>query len=302
MFAEKEKMISAVIPVYNAEKYISRCLDSLIFQTFTDWEAVCVDDGSTDGSAGILDRYAAADPRIRVAHVENGGVSRARNTALEMVRGEFILFVDSDDFIHPQTMEICLAMISRSGSDLVAFTYDRAYRTRNMVRQLLRLGEGGLPRFRKYDVEKIVFMDTEDIYSVASEYSRPAGIDPRWAVKHCQPWRCLYRSSAVGGLRFHEGIIYEDFPWWGAVLLKVRKSTVINLPLYYYYPNLRSYVNSSPSVYKIESLRTALREAEDLYSRGGATPYQRRIWEEHFLVPFRNKLKGKEKKAGMPVE
>lgn len=70
----------------------------------------------------------------------------------------------------------------------------------------------------------------------------------------------------------------------------------------YYYPNLRSYVNSSPSVYKIESLRTALREAEDLYSCGGATPYQLRIWEEHFLVPFRNKLKGKEKKAGMLVK
>ena len=96
--------ISVIIPVYNVEKYLGRCLDSLLAQTWTDWEALCVDDGSRDASGTILDSYAGRDSRFRVVHVENGGASHARNIALDMVGGEFLMLLDSDDFIHPQTM------------------------------------------------------------------------------------------------------------------------------------------------------------------------------------------------------
>lgn len=289
-------MVSVVIPAYNAEKYILRCIRSLVNQTYTDWEAVCVDDGSSDGTAGILDSLAAEDGRIRVIHSPNGGVSRARNLALENVRGEYMLFLDSDDFIHPQTMELCVRRMEADSSDIVAFTYDRRYRTVNMVREFLGLKPRDKVGFRKYDPENLRFKVTDDIFGYATEYSRPEGIDPRWAVKHCQPWRCLYRTAKIGDLRFRPGIIYEDFPWWSAVLLRVERATILNLPLYFYYPNLRSYITSSPQDFKIGSLKAAIAEAEAVYASEAVTPEQREKWIRNFLEPFREKLRRKTEK------
>ena len=90
--------ISVIVPVYNAEKYLSRCMDSILVQTFTCFELLLVDDGSTDCSGRICDEYAKRDTRIRVIHKENGGVSSARNLGLDNAKGEWICFCDSDDF------------------------------------------------------------------------------------------------------------------------------------------------------------------------------------------------------------
>lgn len=92
-------LISIIIPVYNTEKYIRRCIDSVIAQSYSDWELILVDDGSTDGSGKICDEYAEKDERIRVFHKENGGVSSARNVGLDNANGEWVSFVDSDDWI-----------------------------------------------------------------------------------------------------------------------------------------------------------------------------------------------------------
>ncbi len=108
-------MISIIIPVYNAEKYLSTCLDSVLAQTFTDWECILVNDGSTDNSGKICEEYVVKDKRFRVVHKENGGVSSARNLGLDKVQGEWIVFLDSDDSIKP----IFLSEISSSSSDLV---------------------------------------------------------------------------------------------------------------------------------------------------------------------------------------
>jgi glycosyltransferase involved in cell wall biosynthesis len=89
--------ISIIIPVYNVAPYLRECLDSVSAQTFSDWEAICVDDGSTDGSSAILDEYAAKDSRFRVVHQANGGVSSARNTALDIAQGKWVSFLDADD-------------------------------------------------------------------------------------------------------------------------------------------------------------------------------------------------------------
>ena len=97
--------LSVIVPVYNVAPYLRECLDSLIAQTFRDWEAVCVDDGSTDASGGILDEYAGKDARIVVVHQQNRGVSAARNRAIEMARGEWLGFLDADDSIAPDWFE-----------------------------------------------------------------------------------------------------------------------------------------------------------------------------------------------------
>ncbi len=288
--------ISVIIPAYNAAAFLNRCLDSLLAQSFTDWEALCIDDGSTDGTGALLEDYAAKDPRFRVVRQANAGVSAARNNALERAQGTFLLFVDSDDSLHPQTMELCLRLALRDGSDLVAFTYDRAARTRLLLRHFLHMKDPASLPFRHYVPEKTEGLVTEDLLAHATEYSRPGpGQDRRTLVKHCQPWRCLYRRDCVGDLRFIPGIIYEDFPWWGSVLLRVRKATILNLPLYYYYPNQGSYILSSRENFKIESLRTAIAAAEDLFKDAEAEKRER--WEQNFLQPFRDKLAKKEKHA-----
>ena len=97
--------ISVIVPVYNAEKYLRRCIDSVLAQTFVDWEMLLIDDGSTDASGSICDEYAAKDERIRVFHKENGGVSSARNLGLDNAQGEWITFVDSDDYTYPCWLE-----------------------------------------------------------------------------------------------------------------------------------------------------------------------------------------------------
>ena len=97
---------SIIIPVYNVAPYLRECLDSVLAQTFTDWEAICVDDGSTDGSGTILDEYAAKDSRFRVFHQSNAGVSAARNTALDVAQGEWIGFLDADDIWRADLLEM----------------------------------------------------------------------------------------------------------------------------------------------------------------------------------------------------
>ena len=102
---------SVIIPVYNVAEYISDCLSSVLAQTVGSWECVCVDDGSTDGSGKILDEFAIRDSRIRVIHKSNGGVASARNTALEVITGDWFLFLDADDVWSPQLLEVCRAGI-----------------------------------------------------------------------------------------------------------------------------------------------------------------------------------------------
>ncbi len=289
--------VSVIIPVYNVEAYLRRCLDSLLAQTFPDWEAICVDDGSTDGSPAILDAYAAQDPRFRVIHKANAGVSAARNDALPLLRGEYTVLMDSDDFLHPQLMEICLHFAERDRSDLVAYTYNRPYRNTLLRLHTLHLPEPEMVSFKHYDLKRIRSRKADDIFDWVSEYSikgmlRQKG---RWTVKHCQPWRCFYRSDVVRDLRFPEGVIYEDVPWWGEVLLRVKTATILNLPLYYYYPTPGSLILASGQKKRVDSLREVIRLSEEHY-KVHATPRQQMIWEREFLSKYRQKLQSKERR------
>lgn len=111
--------ISIIVPVYNVEKYLRRCLDSIVMQTFTDWECICVDDGSPDGSGKILDEYAAKDKRFVIIHKENGGVSSARNAGLDIARGEYVTFCDSDDWVEADWLEAMYKAVKYNNVDMV---------------------------------------------------------------------------------------------------------------------------------------------------------------------------------------
>lgn len=283
--------VSIIVPIYNVKKYLPRALDSILSQTNTNWEAILVDDGSTDGSRYIAEEYAEKDHRFKIVYKENGGLSDARNSGMKHVTGEYLLFLDADDFLHPQLISLCLEAALRDKTDLVAFTYDRIYRTRNLIRHFLHIPEAR-PRFRLYHNPPYII--TNNIYDYATEYSTPKSIDNQWAIKHCQVWRCMYRTCIIKNIPFVKGINYEDFPWWSEVLLHVQSCTILNLPLYFYYPNPKSYILSADQQHKIESLRKAIEIGVQLYSNA---PESKRIaWQTNFLEPFRRKLHMKEKK------
>ena len=283
-------MISVIVPVYNVERYLSRALDSILAQTYHDWEAILVDDGSTDRSGSIADEYAINDNRFKVIHKDNEGASEARNTAMRHVEGEYLLYLDSDDFLHPQLMELCMQAALRDNSDLVAFTYDRCYRTQNLIRHFLHLPESR-PHYRSY--KNPPYLVTDNIFDYATEHSKPKDIDNRWAVKHCQAWRCMYKTSNIRNILFVKDIIYEDFPWWSEVLLNIQRCTILNLPLYFYYPNPRSYIFSKTNTHKIESLRKAIEASKLIYAN--VPEDKRQAWERNFIIPFVEKLRKKTK-------
>ena len=120
-------MVSIIVPVHNVEKYLRRCVDSIIAQTYSEWEALLIDDGSTDSSGTICDEYANRDNRIRCYHKENGGQSSARNEGLEHARGEQIAFCDADDWLTSDFLEICITKYKKYKADIVTANYYNYY-------------------------------------------------------------------------------------------------------------------------------------------------------------------------------
>lgn len=120
----KTPIISIIIPVYNAASYLETCLNSIISQTFEDYEVIMIDDGSTDESGIVCDLYSKKDKRFQVIHQKNSGVSNARNVGLTVSQGEYILFVDSDDYIGDKLLEKLTCQISKSNADLIIFGYN----------------------------------------------------------------------------------------------------------------------------------------------------------------------------------
>ena len=283
--------ISIIIPMYNVEKYLRRCLDSVQNQTFSDFQAICVDDGSPDNSGQIAEEYAARDNRFIVVHKENGGLSDARNAGMTYATGEYIMYLDSDDFIHPQTMEIAYAMARRDRADIVAYTYDRFYRPQLMVYHKLGLNTDNVRPLgirKKYNVAKIKSRVTDDVFEYATErVHNKFNKNRKWLIKHCQVWKNMYRRELIAGTPFIKGILFEDFPWWSEVMLKNPRVSIINLPLYYYIPNFGGIVLSAKQLRIMQSLCTGISHAYSVYKKS-ATDYQMKKWQEQFMWYFVN--------------
>ena len=116
--------VSVIVPIYNVEKYLAECVDSILGQTFQDMEIILVDDGSLDASGQMADDYAARDKRVKVIHKENGGQSSARNAGMKIARGEYIYFCDSDDYISLDAIEILYETATKNDLDMVLFNGD----------------------------------------------------------------------------------------------------------------------------------------------------------------------------------
>ena len=178
--------ISIIIPVYNVEKYLEKCLDSVINQTYTNLEIVCVNDGSKDGSLAILEEYARKDGRVKVVSRENRGISRTRNDALDVATGEWIMFIDSDDWIDDCTCEKAMGAAMEHNADIVSWGYVREYKDR--------------PLPKLFIAEKRVWdKDISDFHRrvvgpVGKELSSPDTVDA-WGTSCAK----LYRASYIQG-------------------------------------------------------------------------------------------------------
>lgn len=284
--------ISVIVPVYNVEKYLRRCLESIKNQTFTDWQAICVNDGSPDNSAQILQEFANADARFVIVNKENGGLSDARNVGMQYATGDYVLFVDSDDFIHPQTLEIAYSLALQNESDIVSFTYDRIYRPQLMIRHKLKLDtDNVVPKrfYKKYDIEKIKTRTTDDVFEYATERTHNKfNPNRRWLIKHCQVWKNLYKRDLIADIPFVKGLLFEDFPWWSEVMLRNPRTTIAPLPLYFYIPNFGGIVLSAKQLKIMQSLFVGIKSSFEKYQKN-ATEYQFKKWSENFLWFFINK-------------
>ena len=283
--------ISIIIPMYNVEKYLRRCLDSVLNQTFKEWQAICVDDGSPDNSGKIAEEYAGRDKRFVVVHKENGGLSDARNAGMPKATGEYIMFLDSDDFIHPQTMEIAYNLAKKNKSDIVSFTYDRFYRPQLMVYYKLGFNTDNVVPFgikKRYNIDKIKTKTVDDIFEYATDNAHNAFNKNRhWLVKHCQVWKNMYRRDLISDIEFIKGILFEDFPWWSRVMLRNPRVTIAPLPLYYYIPNFGGIVLSAKQLRIMQSLIEGIKTSFVLY-RDQANEHQMKLWSEKFLWFFVN--------------
>lgn len=217
--------LSIIVPVYNVEAYIKRCLNSILAQTFTDFELILVDDGSPDGCPAICDEYAARDRRITVIHKPNGGLSDARNAGLDIAAGEFLGFVDSDDYISPNMYEKLVEAIKSSGADLVAcgMYYIGADEKVNSIWPSLS--------------ENKLYMRTDFIDHFYPDVRRD--IMPAVMNK-------LYKRTIFSELRFPIGKLYEDAFIQLDLFDQCNSIYVLHEHLYYYYYNRNgSILNSS---------------------------------------------------------
>lgn len=282
--------VDIVIPVYNVESYLRRCLDSILAQTYHAWRAICVDDGSTDGSAEILEAYASIDPRFKVVRKQNGGLSDARNHGVAASDAEYLMFVDSDDFIHPQTLEIAVGLALRDGSDIVSWYRDAQYR--NTQLKLCRLFHRNPITSRpwrigrRYSLSSIKSTVTDNVLGHCSDWGNSSRAG---TIKHCYVWRHLFRRDTIADVPFIRGLCYEDIPWWSEIILKPLRATITSLPLYYYYKNPESISRCTGDIRKAEDILTGLIATHNLYI-SKATEQQIYLWSHNIKWAVLNGL------------
>jgi len=227
-------LISVIVPVYNVEKYLTRCIESIINQTYKNLEIILVDDGSTDGSAFICDEYAKNDLRIKVIHKKNGGVSLARNTGLDVVSGEYIMMIDADDYLALDAAEHLMKLTNRynltSGNDIIQFRYAE-------VKEDEAAGE--LDRT----------LVAEDLCSTKDFFNKAYEIGGE-AVSPCSK---LYGAKLFSNLRYKEGIRYEDEYMSTKMLPIVNRIIYTNDILYFYVMHEESFINSVFSPVKMDA-------------------------------------------------
>lgn len=218
-------MISVIVPVYKVEDYLDQCVQSIVSQTYTDLEIILVDDGSPDNCPAMCDAWAERDIRIKVIHKKNGGLSDARNAGLEIARGEYLSFVDSDDWIENDILRLSLQSSKEHNADIVAFGVD--WRYSDCVEN-------------PHPLHSAVYYGTDNIVRTYFQS----------CMVRTTVWNKLYKSSVLNDIRFPKGKLHEDEFFTYRVLAKTNTVAVIDTIGYHY----RQRSNSIMSNYDLRHL------------------------------------------------
>lgn len=224
----EKKKISIIVPIYKVEKYLDRCIESLVNQTYKNLEIILVDDGSPDNCPAMCDAWKMKDDRIKVIHKANGGLSEARNAGLDIVTGDYIMFVDSDDTIHYQTCEILII-------DIYQFDADIAMCDLKKVSDVNLISNTDFIRYKHIHR---VYRD-DDVYALLFNKKIPL------IMVACGK---LYKKYIFDNLRFDEGKIHEDEFIIHKILHKCNTFSYVNLPLYNYLQRPNSITSKNFSV------------------------------------------------------
>jgi len=230
--------ISIIIPVYNTEKYLPTCLDSVLGQTFQDIEVVCVNDGSSDNSAQILEKYAKQDARVRIITQANQGISVARNVGIDQATGKWLAFLDSDDALPPYALQTLYEIAEKTGVSVVA--------------SRKRLNMGQVTDKEKTDsLNYVVHKGFEDFIKDNRIFS--------------SVWNKLFLAELFRDIRFQKGIVYEDWPVMTLVFSKLTAYATTEIPCCIYRENNVSITRSSFSVNKADSYFQGIKMVTDFF-------------------------------------
>lgn len=237
-------LVSVIVPIYKVEPYLRQCIDSIINQTYKNLEIILVDDGSPDGCPQICDEYVSKDTRIKVIHKENGGLSSARNAGLDIATGEYVAFVDSDDWIEPTMYEDLLGVMKTHQSDIVVCKYRNYFDGCDMSES----GNNTVCSFEGY----FNFIDNL--------------IPPGSPILYFMVWNKLYKRDVIKNVRFKDKQIYEDLYFDRLIFRNCKKVTYLDKTYYNYQidrPGATASFFNDNKLAKISELEAYLVELKD---------------------------------------
>lgn len=223
-------LISVIVPIYNVEKYLARCVDSIVNQTYKNLEIILVDDGSPDRCPQMCDDYAEKDSRIKVVHKKNGGLSDARNAGIDVATGEYISFIDSDDYVSDDFFECLLDVMNKKNSDIAECSVVKLYEDN---------------RFDEFsDDLSVKTYDTQDAMS-ALIAENPF---------HQHVWNKLYKTELVKDIPYAVGKLNEDEFWTYQVFGRANKVARLNKTMYYYFQRSSSIMGVGYNIRRLDAL------------------------------------------------
>ncbi|UOY06093.1 glycosyltransferase [Muricauda sp. SCSIO 64092] len=227
-----DKKISIIVPVYNAERFLKRCVDSILNQTYGNFELILINDGSTDSSGHICNEYSAKDKRVLVINQKNQGAATARSAGLDKCSGDFIGFVDSDDWMHPKMLEIMMGVALKENLDIVECDI---IETKN--------DQVEFPEINTYNYRIENYLEAIKRIIKNTQFSN---------------WRRIYSRSVIGNYRYTLNKTSEDVFLTIDIVKKVDKLAYIDAKLYYYYYNESGTTHSAYSIDKLDSVEAGL--------------------------------------------
>ena len=225
-----DSLISIIVPIYKVEKYLDKCVDSIVNQTYQNLEIILVDDGSPDNCPRMCDDWTKKDSRIKVVHKPNGGLSDARNAGMKIATGEYVAFIDSDDYIAYEFIEKLYSVMINEQSDIVEC-------------DVVRFNEGETP-----------VCATEKIVTESFETEKSLSLLMAEKGFHQHVWNKLYKSDIALPVSFEKGKLNEDEFWTYQIFGKAKKVTKVNLPMYFYLQRGSSIMGTSYNIRRLDAL------------------------------------------------